>query len=112
MRGIVRRWDMRRLWCVFFGAAGFWCWRPFQPGIVVAGRRVHFVMSPELLERIDAALDGVSRGEFVRRAVEQALGRDGRRDSNRHRYLPTPAEQPRQLSRSEMFKRATQGGKS
>lgn len=42
----------------------------------MAGRRVHFVMSEDLLERIDAALfDGVSRGEFVRRAVEQRLRR-------------------------------------
>lgn len=40
----------------------------------MAGLRIHIVMPSELVERVDAALVGEeSRGEFVRRAVEQAL---------------------------------------
>ena len=42
----------------------------------MAGRRVHVVMSAELLARVDVARVGMSRGEFVRRAVERALGGD------------------------------------
>jgi hypothetical protein len=38
-------------------------------------RRVHFVMDPVQIGRIDAAARklGVSRGEYVRRAVDEAL---------------------------------------
>ena len=43
----------------------------------MAGLRVHFVMPPELVARIDAARGELSRGEFVRRAVERALGECG-----------------------------------
>jgi hypothetical protein len=55
-------------------------------------KRVHVVMSPEFLARIDAALgEGQSRGEFVRRAVERALG-----DAT----PPGPAEQPGRVERA------------
>lgn len=40
----------------------------------MAGLRIHIVMPPELVRRVDAALVGEeSRGEFVRRAVEDQL---------------------------------------
>lgn len=64
----------------------------------MAGLRIHTVMPIELVARIDNARmqenvglpegEGVSRGEFIRRAVEHALdGGDGHRASGR-------AEQP------------------
>lgn len=76
----------------------------------MAGARVHIVMPQELVERIDASLaEGQSRGEWVRGAVERALGSgvDVRPPSQGLPVssVPAPSEQ---LSRAELFKRATQ----
>lgn len=50
--------------------------------------RVHFVMPEELVERIDSAagLLGISRGEFVRRAVGAELEIDYRTPGAIHEY--------------------------
>jgi Arc/MetJ-type ribon-helix-helix transcriptional regulator len=75
----------------------------------MAGLRVHVVMSPDLVERVDRAKAmGESRGEFVRRALEQALGKEGttlpgqqptaersvEEPRPRHQSRPVPARAP------------------
>ncbi len=82
-------------------------------------KRVHFVMSEELLQRIDEALPPeTSRGEFVRRAVERALeGPVGRTRSvagDPPDGEPTPAEQPKdpQAQRSRRRGRESTGRKA
>lgn len=78
----------------------------------MAGRRVHFVMPAELVERVDAALpEGVSRGEFVRRAVERALEPGREYQEIQRRFAESaqgPLVPPKPLSRAEAFRRATQ----
>lgn len=45
---------------------------------VLVSTRLHIVVSDELVARIDAALGvGQPRADFIRRAVEQALGHSG-----------------------------------
>lgn len=79
----------------------------------MAGTRIHVVMSADLVARVDAARrEGQSRGDWVRRAVERALGdgQDGGAREALSEAVPAPAEQPRlerSLSRAEMFRRAS-----
>lgn len=91
----------------------------------MAGLRVHIVMDAEMVARIDLLRsDGVSRGEWVRRAVEAFLEAvevhastarvhenlraaeralvSGEPTAAPSMPSPAPAEQP--VSRSEMFK--------
>lgn len=61
-----------------------------------ASRRIHVIMEPEFRDRIDAAATaaGVSRGEFVRRAVERALEiLEASDPGSRVSAAPAPAEQ-------------------
>lgn len=94
--------------------------------VLVPGQRVHVVMRPDLLEAVDAAKGvGQSRGDFIRRTLEQALGGGdtgvptskladpapvGSTEPARS-AAPARASEPRRETREEAFRRVTQGGK-
>jgi len=79
--------------------------------VTVMSKRVEFRWPEALLERVDASRGDVSRASFVRRAVERALDVElppavafaALQDA-----IDGAREQPRALSRTEAFRRATQ----
>lgn len=69
----------------------------------MAGVRVHFIFSKDLLDRVDAVRGGLSRGAWVRELVERELSeRPGE-------VILEPIVAPREypMSRSELFRRAS-----
>jgi hypothetical protein len=57
----------------------------------VPGQRIHIVMEPGLLAAVDKAKGiGESRGHFVRRVLEQALGDSSTAEQLRRASSPNP----------------------